>query len=116
RDCSSDVCSSDLRAASTVTYPAQFILVGDMNPCPCGYLGSRNRYCTCTPKQITAYNNRVSGPIQDRMDILLELHTVTLAEDSMEKNERSVDIRQRVIHAREKQYVRYKIEVYNATV
>src|SRR5699024_4203547 len=104
------------RAASTITYSTQFILVGAMNPWPCGYLGSRNRYCTCTPKQITAYNNRVSGPIQDRMDILLELHTVTLAEDSMEKNERSVDIRQRVIHAREKQYVRYNREVYNATV
>src|SRR5699024_2316060 len=79
------------------------------------YLGSRNRYCTCTPKQITAYNNRVSGPIQDRMDLLLELPTVPLAEDSMEQNEPSVDIRPRVLHARERQAVRYHREANNAT-
>ncbi len=51
------------RISSTVTYPADFILLGAMNPCPCGYLGSRTRYCTCSPKQIQAYRNRVSGPI-----------------------------------------------------
>lgn len=66
------------RVASTVTYPSRFILLGAINPCPCGYLGSRNFYCTCTPKQITQYKNRISGPIHDRMDILLQLQSVSL--------------------------------------
>ncbi|MFK4998670.1 ATP-binding protein [Bacillus sp. N9] len=50
------------RAHSTVTFPASFILIGAMNPCPCGYLGSPNHYCTCTQKQITSYRQRISGP------------------------------------------------------
>ncbi|RDW21442.1 magnesium chelatase [Oceanobacillus arenosus] len=104
------------RAASTVTYPAQFLLLGAMNPCPCGYLGSRHFYCTCTPKQITAYSNRVSGPIQDRMDILLKLDTVSLDSESTETNETSKVIRERVIAARERQYKRFGSEVTNAIV
>lgn len=104
------------RAASTVTYPAQFLLLGAMNPCPCGYAGSRHFYCTCTPKQITAYTNRISGPIQDRMDILLKLETVALDSESMKDNERSIDIRNRVHAARERQYTRYVKEICNANV
>ena len=103
------------RAASTVTYPAQFLLLGAMNPCPYGYLGSQYFYCTCTPKQIAAYSNRVSGPIQDRMDILLKLETVSLDRVSAESNETSQVIRERVIKARERQYKRYGSEVTNAT-
>lgn len=102
------------RAASTVTYPAQFLMLGAMNPCPCGYLGSRYFYCTCTPKQITAFTNRVSGPIQNRMDILLKLETVSLDRESTSINETSKIIRERVIAAREKQYKRYGGEVTNA--
>lgn len=104
------------RAASTVTYPAQFILLGAMNPCPCGYLGSQHFYCTCTPKQVTAYSNRVSGPIQDRMDILFKLETVSLDGASTEANETSEIIRKRVINARKIQYERYGNEVTNAIV
>lgn len=104
------------RAASTVTYPAQFILLGAMNPCPCGYLGSRHFYCTCTPKQITAYSNRLSGPIQDRMDILLKLETVSLENKAIEGNETSTAIRNRVIAARERQHQRYGFDVCNAAV
>lgn len=104
------------RAASTVTYPAQFLMLGAMNPCPCGYLGSKSMYCTCTPKQITAYNNRVSGPIQDRMDILLKLEPVSLDKESVEGNETSQVIRERVIVAREIQYKRYGDELSNAIV
>jgi len=104
------------RATSTVTYPAQFILIGAMNPCPCGYIGSRRYYCTCTPKQITAYNNRISGPIQDRMDILLKLDTVSLEDESSLENETSEIIRKRVIKAREIQYRRYGGEIGNAIV
>jgi magnesium chelatase family protein len=98
------------RAASTVTYPAQFLLLGSMNPCPCGYSGSRHFYCTCTPKQITAYSNRISGPIQDRMDILLKLDTVSLDNESAEQNETSAAIQKRVFTARERQYKRFEGE------
>lgn len=104
------------RAASTVTYPSQFILLAAKNPCPCGYYGSRHFYCTCTPKQITAYTNRISGPIQDRMDILLNLETVALDQASINENETSNDIRARVIEPRERQIVRYEGENYNAIV
>lgn len=104
------------RAASTVSYPAQFILIGAMNPCPCGYLGSNFKYCTCTPKQITAYQNRISGPIQDRMDILLKLDTVSLERESTEWNESSSDIRNRVVQARERQCARYGTDATNAVV
>ncbi|MCT2537158.1 YifB family Mg chelatase-like AAA ATPase [Aquibacillus koreensis] len=104
------------RASSTVTYPAQFLLLGAMNPCPCGYLGSRHFYCTCSPNQITAYANRVSGPIQDRMDILLYLQAVALNKETMEGNEESEVIRGRVTKARERQYARYGAEILNANV
>ncbi|TFJ92116.1 YifB family Mg chelatase-like AAA ATPase [Lentibacillus salicampi] len=103
------------RAASTVTYPSQFLLLGAMNPCPCGFLGSRHYYCTCTAKQITAYNNRVSGPIQDRMDILLKLDTVALDKETTEHNETSTSIRARVAAARKRQYERYGDEILNAS-
>ena len=66
------------RAQSKVTYPTSFILIAAMNPCPCGFLGSHTRYCTCTPKQIQAYTNRISGPVYDRIDILLFLQSVNL--------------------------------------
>ncbi|MBE3570824.1 MAG: YifB family Mg chelatase-like AAA ATPase [Bacillales bacterium] len=103
------------RAHSTVTYPASFILIGAMNPCPCGYLGSNTHYCTCTPKQIQTYRNRVSGPVYDRMDILLSLKPVNLDQSSGTR-EASLEIRQRVKKARERQYVRYQAEICNARV
>ncbi|WP_175640191.1 YifB family Mg chelatase-like AAA ATPase [Metabacillus schmidteae] len=103
------------RAQSTVTYPSSFILIAAMNPCPCGFLGSDTRYCTCTPKQIQSYKNRISGPIYDRIDILLFLHSVNL--DQPTKNQvGSIDIRQRVEKARERQYERYQERVSNAKV
>jgi magnesium chelatase family protein len=66
------------RARNTVTYPSSFILIGAMNPCPCGYYGSPNHYCTCSKKQINAYQNRLSGPMRDRFDIFLSLKPVNL--------------------------------------
>lgn len=95
------------RAASTATYPARFILIGAMNPCPCGYLGANWKYCTCTPKQIQAYQNRISGPMKDRFDLLLSLQSVSLAQGGVEPREGSSEIRQRVMEARERQYRRY---------
>lgn len=103
------------RAKSTVTYPASFILIAAMNPCPCGFLGSNARYCTCTPKQIQSYRNRISGPVYDRLDILLFLQSVKLDQPKIQR-ECSADIRKRVEKARERQYERYGSPISNAKV
>jgi magnesium chelatase family protein len=89
-----------------VNYPAQFIMIGAMNPCPCGYLRSNNHYCTCTPKQISAYQNRLSGPIRDRFDIFLSLKTVNFNEYHP-PSETSETVQKRVERARALQYERY---------
>lgn len=103
------------RAHSTVTYPSSFILIAAMNPCPCGFLDSKNNYCTCTPKQIQAYQNKISGPIYDRIDILLSLQSVNLDHPTRDQKN-STDIRRRVERARIRQYERYQEEVTNAKV
>lgn len=95
------------RAQMTVTYPARFLLLAATNPCPCGYLGSHTRYCTCTPRQIQAYQSRISGPIEDRIDILLSLLPIPFHHGKPESNESSEQIRNRVSMARERQYERY---------
>ena len=104
------------RARSTVTYPATFLLIGAMNPCPCGYLGSNSHYCTCTPKQIQSYQNRLSGPIRDRFDITLSLKSVHMDKKSDVANETSEMIRKRVTDARQRQYERYDREICNGRV
>ncbi len=100
------------RAAISVTYPANFILIGAMNPCPCGNLGDLKKPCTCTEFQINRYKARLSGPLLDRIDIQLKIQRLEdkelLEED---KNiETSKKIRQRVIKARNIQLERYKDE------
>lgn len=104
------------RAHSTVTYPAKFIFLAAMNPCPCGYLGSRDQYCTCSEKQIKSYKSRVSGPILDRIDILLSLNAVNLKNHDFSGIEASSDIKARVKEARERQYRRYGREICNGSV
>ncbi|WP_066248371.1 YifB family Mg chelatase-like AAA ATPase [Neobacillus drentensis] len=101
------------RAHSTVTYPSNFILIGAMNPCPCGYLGSNHHYCTCSQKQIQTYRNRISGPVHDRLDILLSLQSINLDQPS-KGQESSNAIRKRVEKARQLQYQRYQTEISNA--
>ena len=64
------------RAQGSLTYPARFTLIAAMNPCPCGYYGSPNHVCRCTPKQISQYLHRISGPLLDRIDLQLELEAV----------------------------------------
>ncbi len=64
------------RVSSCVTFPADFMLVGAMNPCPCGYLGDAKRSCTCTPEQVHRYRARISGPLMDRIDLQVEVPRV----------------------------------------
>jgi magnesium chelatase family protein len=103
------------RAHSTVTYPSSFILIGAMNPCPCGYLDSNRHYCTCTVKQIQSYRNRLSGPVHDRIDIHLSLISINL-EQASKAMEPSIAIRKRVEAARLHQFYRYQSEITNAKV
>ena len=103
------------RAQTTVKYPSSFILIAAMNPCPCGFLGSNTHYCLCTPKQIQSYKTRISGPIYDRMDILLSLKSVNL-DQPVAENKSSIEFRSAVEKARERQYARYGESISNAKV
>lgn len=98
------------RAALSVTYPANFILIGAMNPCPCGFLGDNKKPCTCTDAMINRYKNRLSGPLLDRIDIQLKVQRLDDEELLSENNtaEPSYEIRKRVIKARKIQLERYK--------
>jgi magnesium chelatase family protein len=89
------------RASRTANFPAEFLLVASMNPCKCGFLGSRSRECICTPSQITQYRNRVSGPLLDRIDLHVDVPAVPYGEMSAEQpGESSAAIRTRVVAAR----------------
>ena len=103
------------RAKQTVTYPAEFILIAATNPCPCGYDGSSQRYCVCTPKQIAVYKQKISGPILDRMDFALTLKNVSINGDKR-KGESSNVIKKRVSKAREQQFNRYGNHLLNNRV
>ncbi len=95
------------RIAGNVTYPADFMLVCAMNPCPCGYFPDRNR-CTCTEAQILRYRSRVSGPIVDRIDLWVELQAVKLESLQRAGQEESTGmIRRRVERARMRQQERF---------
>lgn len=95
------------RANGNVTYPADFMLVCAMNPCPCGYYPDLNR-CRCTQVQVRKYISRISGPILDRIDLCVELHPVEISNlHSVHKAECSADIRERVMKAREIQKQRF---------
>ncbi|MBO6263669.1 MAG: YifB family Mg chelatase-like AAA ATPase, partial [Clostridia bacterium] len=85
------------RAKASVKYPASFMLVGSMNPCPCGNLGSKTAECKCTPSQIQKYRARVSGPLLDRMDIRINVGNVKYADLVKEGDEEpSAEVRKRV--------------------
>jgi magnesium chelatase family protein len=99
------------RASASITYPARFMLVSAMNPCPCGYLGDPRHQCTCSVSQIHRYRKRVSGPLLDRIDIHIDVPAVPYKELSEERTgERSESIRQRVLRARQIQVERFKKE------
>nr|MBA2238651.1 YifB family Mg chelatase-like AAA ATPase [Lysobacter sp.] len=97
-------CVRIARAARTCTFPARFMLVGAMNPCPCGYSGDAVRVCRCTTQQIDRYASRLSGPLRDRIDLSVAVAAMPARELSEAAGgEASVAIRDRVIAARERQ-------------
>ncbi len=97
------------RARMTVSYPARFMLVGAMNPCPCGYLTDPRHDCTCTPGQVQRYFAKISGPLLDRVDIHLEVPALPVEElRNRQPGEPSAAIRARVEEARERQRVRFQ--------
>ena len=100
-------CVRIARAARTATYPARFMLVGAMNPCPCGYLGDPSRACVCTPLQASRYAARLSGPLRDRIDLSVAVAAVPATElEAPRQAEGSGAIRERVLLARARQLVR----------
>ncbi len=97
------------RASNTITYPANFSLVAAMNPCPCGRYGDSNQSCICSPYEIERYRNKISGPLMDRIDIQIEVPSVSYKDlTSKRKGQGSEQIRQRVVTARKIQAKRFK--------
>ncbi len=96
------------RARYSVNYPAGFMLVASMNPCPCGYYNHPTKVCTCMPGAVNRYLSRISGPLMDRIDMQVEILPVPFDElSSAAEGEKSADIRRRVIAARQIQTQRF---------
>jgi magnesium chelatase family protein len=96
------------RAARTAVFPARFVLVAAMNPCPCGFFGHDRRPCRCTPGQIARYRGRLSGPLRDRIDVTVDVPSVPAhAVADEESGEPSSAVRARVLAARGLQQARY---------
>jgi magnesium chelatase family protein len=103
-------CVRIARAARTCTFPAQFMLVGAMNPCPCGYLGDAVRLCRCTTQQIARYATRLSGPLRDRIDLTVAVGAMPARELSEGAGgEPSALVRSRVVSARDRQLARGRL-------
>jgi magnesium chelatase family protein len=97
------------RAKIAIDFPASFMLIASMNPCPCGYYNHPEKECTCPPGSVQKYLNKISGPLLDRIDLHVEVTPVAFSElSSVRKQENSSDIRDRVIKARDVQAKRYK--------
>jgi len=104
-----------VRAAMSITYPASFMLVGAMNPCPCGYLGDPGKNCNCSPAQIQKYRSRLSGPLLDRIDIHCDVPAVRFRElTDISVGESSKDVKKRVNAARLVQAERFSKKKSNA--
>lgn len=100
------------RTKNSIRYPSKFMLVGAMNPCPCGFLGDVEKACSCSDFQIQRYRSKLSGPLLDRIDIILKVPRLTTEQliNSKSEAETSAQIRERVISARKIQAERYKNE------
>lgn len=98
------------RVSGTLTFPSDFMLVAAMNPCPCGYLGSGDK-CHCTVNEIAKYQSKISGPLLDRIDLMVEIPAVGYEDlQSTASGESSAEIKKRVVKAHEIQLQRYKKE------
>jgi magnesium chelatase family protein len=97
------------RASTTQDYPARFLLVAAQNPCPCGYAGDQENVCSCSPSQLNKYSSKVSGPLLDRIDIVVRVQRVKKSQ-LMNKvsSESSADVKKRVINARKIQQDRFR--------
>jgi magnesium chelatase family protein len=101
-------CVTVARAARSAVFPARFMLIGAMNPCPCGFSGDAARECRCTPQQMARYRDRLSGPLRDRLDLTVEVPALSPdAYGASGSGESSAAIRARVIAARARQTARY---------
>src|SRR3989338_4363802 len=98
------------RSKDTITYPANFMLIAAMNPCPCGFLGHPLHECVCTPYQIQKYMAKISGPLLDRIDLFLEVPCLKIEEYEEENTEPSQTICKRVMAAKEQQKKRFQKE------
>jgi magnesium chelatase family protein len=97
------------RAKVALDFPANFMLIASMNPCPCGFYNHPEKECTCPPGAVQKYLNKISGPLLDRIDLHVEVTPVSFSElSAVSKSEPSAKIRERVIQAREIQAERYK--------
>lgn len=96
------------RARERLSFPARFILIAAMNPCPCGYHGSSQKECRCTPVMINRYRGKISGPLLDRIDLTVNLNPVSYKDWGKEKEgESSAEIKKRVMSARQAQRARF---------
>ena len=103
-----DHCVTISRASSSVTFPASFMLVAAMNPCPCGYATDSKHDCNCSHRQIHRYRSRISGPLMDRIDMHVEVPAVPYTDlAALPSAENSEDIHKRVIRARLRQSKRF---------
>jgi magnesium chelatase family protein len=102
-------CVTVARAARSAVFPARFMLVGAMNPCPCGFAGDSLRECRCTPQQMARYRGRLSGPLRDRIDLIVDVPAVPLsALTAAPTGEPSAIVRERVVEARARQAARFE--------
>ena len=99
------------RINASLTYPCNFMFIASMNPCPCGYLGSREKECSCSEQSISRYIGKISGPLLDRIDIQIEVSQVKYQNlENNTKIETSQEVKKRVNDARKIQQDRYKKE------
>ena len=97
------------RVNAQLSYPCNFMFVASMNPCPCGFFGSKDKECTCSSKAIEKYMGKISGPLLDRIDIQIEVSPVKYEKlENDDKPESSEEIKKRVNNARKIQQERYK--------
>jgi len=97
------------RAQGSVQFPAKFILVTAMNPCPCGFASDPVKQCVCSPSQIINYQKKISGPLIDRIDLHVEVPRIEYDKlVSLQKSENSASIANRVLDARRRQWSRFK--------